>query len=218
MTQEEFQTSLQRYDAQLSEIRQLAHDLHQSVNQTYGENLPFGFHLDMVAEGVRDYGYLVCADETDILPIFFGTYFHDSISDARQSYNDVLRQARQLLNEDKAIMATEIVYALTNDKGRTRQERAGERYFEGIRTTPYAPFVKLCERLANITYSCTIDAGKTDRMKYVYKKEMGDFLKNIRNDSDDIRLRTPDEVIIAISEILIEELYQEEALEAWKNR
>ena len=189
MTKEEYQSFLQQYDAQIGEIRQMAHDLHQSVNQTYGENLPYGFHLDMVAEGLRDYGHLVCAAEADILPLFFGAYFHDSIEDARLSYNDVMHQARSLMNEEQAFMATEIVYALTNEKGR------------------------------NVTYSCTIDAGgQVNHMKEVYKNEMGEFLMSIRTDSDDIRFKVPDEVIIALAEILIEERYQEEALEAWKAR
>ncbi len=218
MTQEEYQNYLQQYDAQINEIRQQAHDLHQSVNQTYGDNLPYGFHLDMVAEGVRDYGHLVCASEADVLPLFFGAYFHDCIEDARQSYHDVLGRAKKLFDDDHALMAAEIVYALTNDKGRTRSERAGERYYEGIRTTPYAPFVKLCDRLANVTYSCSIDGGKFDRMREVYKNEMGEFLMSISTESDDPRLKLPEEVIIALAEVLIEERYQEEALEEWKNR
>ena len=218
MTQEEYQNYLQQYDAQINEIRQQAHDLHQSVNQTYGDNLPYGFHLDMVAEGVRDYGHLVCASEADVLPLFFGAYFHDCIEDARQSYHDVLGRAKKLFDDDHALMAAEIVYALTNDKGRTRAERAGDRYYEGIRTTPYAPFVKLCDRLANVTYSCSIDGGKFDRMREVYKNEMGEFLMSISTKSDDPRLKLPEEVIIALAEVLIEERYQEEALEEWKNR
>lgn len=79
--------------------------------------------------------------------------------------------------------------------------------------------MKLCDRLANVTYSCTIDAGsQVNHMKEVYKNEMGEFLMSIRTDSDDIRFKVPDEVIIALAEILIEERYQEEALEAWKAR
>lgn len=215
MTKEEFQTCLQKYTPQIDEIRQLAHDLHQSVNQTYGDDLPYGFHLDMVAEGVRDYGHLVCASEDDVVPLFFGAYYHDSIEDARQSYNDVLRQARKLMNGDQALMATEIVYALTNDKGRNRAERAGERYYEGIRQTPYAPFMKLCDRLANVTYSCTINLNGDVRMKQVYINEMPKFLMAIRNDHTDIRFLVPDEVIIALAEILIEERFREETLEEW---
>ena len=219
MTKEEFQSYLDKYSRQTEEIRLAAHELHQSVNETYGDELPYGFHLDMVVEGICCYGHLVCVREDDVLPILFGGFYHDSIEDARLTYNDVMSVARRWLTEEQALMATEIVYALTNDKGRTRAERAGEKYYQGIRETPYAPFVKLCDRLANVTYSCTIDAGsQVNHMKEVYKNEMGEFLMAIRTDSDDIRFKVPDEVIIALAEILIEERYQEEALEAWKAR
>ena len=202
MDKEEYQFYLVKYASQIEHFRQLAHDLHQSVNQTYAGILPYGFHLDMVVEGVRNYGYLVCVREEDVLPLFFAAYYHDSIEDARLTYNDVLRLA----------MATEIVYALTNDKGRTRAERAGEKYYQGIRETPYAPFVKLCDRLANITYSCTGEGNKGTRMKEVYKGEMPHFLPAINPHSDDPRLAVPVEVVEALAEILIEEVDKDEIL------
>lgn len=215
MTREEYQHCLEKYAARINECRQMAHELHQSVNQTYGDNLPYGFHLDMVAEGVRDYGHLVCAREEDVVPLFFGAYYHDSIEDARLSYNDVMREARRLMTEEQALMAVEIVYALTNDKGRTRAERAGEKYYKGIRETPYAPFVKLCDRLANVTYSCTGEGHRGTRMKDVYKGEMHHFLTSINPHSDDVRLKVPIEVIEALAEILIEEYEREEYLNQW---
>jgi hypothetical protein len=113
-------------------------------------------------------------------------------------------------------MATEIVYALTNDKGRTRAERAGENYYKGIRETPYAPFVKLCDRLANVTYSCSIDSGTSgNRMREVYKHEMPHFLPALKSDSDDPRLQIPFEVIAALAEILIDEVDRDEIRRQW---
>jgi len=215
MTKEEYQHCIKKYATSIDECRKMAHELHQSVNQTYGDNLPYGFHLDMVAEGVRDYGHLVCAREEDVLPLFFGAYYHDSIEDARLSYNDVMREARRLMTEEQALMGVEIVYALTNDKGRTRAERAGDKYYKGIRETPYAPFVKLCDRLANVSYSCGADGHRGTRMKDVYKQEMHHFLTAINPHSDDVRLKVPIEVIEALAEILIEEYEREEYLEQW---
>lgn len=61
MTKEEFQVYREKYAKQIQEIRQAAHELHQSVNQTYGDDLPYGYHLDMVADGVCRFGHLVCA-------------------------------------------------------------------------------------------------------------------------------------------------------------
>lgn len=215
MTKEEFDGYRDKYAKQIEQIRHAAHELHQSVNQTYGDDLPYGFHLDMVVEGVICYGYLVCAREEDVLPLFFGGYFHDSIEDARQSYNDVLRTAKKWMTEEQALMAAEIVYALTNEKGRTRHERAGEKYYKGIRETPYAPFVKLCDRLANVTYSCEADGHRGTRMKDVYIGEMHHFLMSINPHSDDIRKKVPLEVIEALAEILIEEYERDEMLKQW---
>ena len=215
MTKEEFQVFLEKYANQIDHFRQLAHDLHQSVNQTYAGSLPYGFHLDMVVEGVRNYGYLVCVREADVLPLFFGAYFHDSIEDARLTYNDVMREAGLLMSTEQALMATEIVYALTNDKGRNRAERAGEKYYQGIRETPYAPFVKLCDRLANITFSCSGEGPKGGRMREVYKGEMAHFLPAINPHSNDPRLAVPVEVVEAFAEILIEEVDRDEMRRQW---
>ena len=215
MTKEDFQAFLNKYADQIDHFRQMAHDLHQSVNQTYAGSLPYGFHLDMVVEGVRNYGYLVCVREEDVLPLFFGAYYHDSIEDARLTYNDVMRLARNEMTIEQAMMATEIVYALTNDKGRTRAERAGEKYYKGIRVTPYAPFVKLCDRLANITYSCTGEGNKGTRMKEVYKGEMPHFLPAINPHSDDPRFAVPVEVVEALAEILIDEVDKDEIQRQW---
>ena len=215
MTKEDFQAFLNKYANQIDHFRQMAHDLHQSVNQTYAGSLPYGFHLDMVVEGVRNYGYLVCVREEDVLPLLFGAYYHDSIEDARLTYNDVMRLARNEMTIEQAMMATEIVYALTNDKGRTRAERAGEKYYKGIRETPYAPFVKLCDRLANITYSCTGEGNKGTRMKEVYKGEMPHFLPAINPHSDDPRFAVPVEVVEALAEILIDEVDKDEIQRQW---
>ena len=216
MTKDEFKSYQEKHAKVIDEIRLAAHELHQSVNQVYGDDLPYGFHLDMVAEGISNYGHLVCVREEDVVPMYFGGYFHDSIEDARQTYNDVMKKACGWMTEEHALMATEIVYALTNDKGRTRAERAGEKYYAGIRQTPYAPFVKLCDRLANITYSCSVDNGRDgSRMREVYKREMPDFLPSLSSDSDDPRLQIPFEVVTVLAEILIDEVDRDEIRRQW---
>jgi hypothetical protein len=207
-----FNAALERYAGTIDQIRTKAHELHQSVNQTYGKDLPYGYHLDMVAEEAREFGYLVCEKESDVVPMMFGAYYHDSIEDARLTYNGVMKVARSFMNDDDALMATEIVYALTNDKGRNRAERAGERYYEGIRNTPYAPFMKLCDRVANITFSCSATDEGNKHMKEVYKKEVPHFLAAINPHSDDPRFGVPMDLVIKISEQIINDMEREEWL------
>ena len=210
MTREEYEALMEKYADRIEQIRDSAHQIHNNVNQIYGDNLPYGFHLDMVVNGIRNYGHLVCAREEDVLPLFFGGYFHDSIEDARLTYNDVMNIARTMLTEEQALMGTEIAYALTNDKGRTRTERAGDRYYQGIRQTPYAPFVKLCDRLANVSFSCSGMNPDSLRMKKIYKNEMGHFLACIDPKSDDVRLKVPKETVMQMAECLIDDLEREE--------
>ncbi len=211
MTKDNFKAILDKYADEIVQIRYSAHSLHASVNQNYDQVHPYGYHLDMVAKLVQRYGYYVCSDEADVLPLIFGAYYHDAIEDARRTYNDVLRTARQFMDEEQALLAAEIVYALTNDKGRTRAERAGERYYQGIRSTPYAPLVKLADRLANATYSFrhlnekNDFAGLNAQMKEVYRREMPHFLQSITvSDTDDLRYQLPPEMLKA-AEALIEE-------------
>ena len=95
-------------------------------------------------------------------------WLHDTLEDCRITYND--------LKKVFGIEISEMVYAVTNLRGRTRSERASEEYYQGIRETPYASFIKLCDRMANYSYS--IPRGNS-RMKEVYDSEMADFIKKV---------------------------------------
>lgn len=202
MKTEDFYRLTEKYDEVIARIRKSAHELHEHVNQTYDKVHPYGFHLDMVAEAVSKYGYAVCSEEDDVVPLFFGAFFHDSIEDARLTYNDVRKAAGQWMDENRASMAAEMVYALTNEKGRTRAERANEKYYQGIRETAYAPFLKLADRLANITYSCSHSNDADSRMKMVYRSEWPHFLESIKSDENDIRFTLPEEMVNRVDEII----------------
>ena len=195
MTKEDFEKWRNDHGKELEDIRKAAHELHAKVNQTYDGDKPYSVHLDMVAASVFEYGYLVCDDERDLLPIFFGAYFHDSIEDARLTYNDVKKIASRWMDEERALIAAEIVFALTNDKGRTRAERAGERYYQGIRETPYAPFVKLADRCANFTYSCKGNGKANAHMRIVYRQELPHFLEALDAHSNDKRFTLPEVMV-----------------------
>ena len=182
-----------RHAPMIMQMRIAAHALHESVGQRYGKRLPYGTHLDMVARAVIEYGDEVCQDESDIAPVMFSALFHDSIEDARQTYNDTLRTARTFMADDKARLAADIVYALSNDKGKTRAERAGDSYYKGIRETPYAPFIKFADRLANMRFSAECALLGDSHMKEVYAKELPHFIGCLTSDigSADVRRRIP---------------------------
>ena len=179
----------------INEIRNDAHALHASVNHAYDRIRPYGFHLDMVVNWVRKYIGEVCQQEQDILPIYFAAFYHDSIEDARLTYNDVMKLALQQMDKDQAFLATEILYALTNEKGRNRAERANEKYYAGIRAIPYAPFVKLADRLANTSYSFSKGTADSLRMSKVYGEELAGFLEALKVGGEDIRFSLPEAMV-----------------------
>ena len=186
----------------INEVRNDAHTLHASVNHAYDRIRPYGFHLDMAVNWVRKYIGEVCRDERDVLPIFFAAFYHDSIEDARLTYNDVMKVAEQLMDKEQAFLATEIVYALTNEKGRNRAERANEKYYAGIRDVPYAPFVKLADRLANTSYAFSKGTADSLRMSKVYREELPGFLAALKVETDDIRFILPEAMVEDLWEVI----------------
>ena len=186
----------------INEIRNDAHALHASVNHAYDRIRPYGFHLDMVVNWIRKYIEEVCVSEQDILPIYFAAFYHDSIEDARLSYNDVMKIAKELMDEEQAYLATEIVYALTNEKGRNRAERANEKYYAGIREIPYAPFVKLADRLANTSYAFSKGTADSLRMSKVYREELPGFLEALKVEGTDVRFSLPEAMVEDLWEVI----------------
>ena len=156
------------------EIRKKANEVHTAVNQWYDEK-PYFYHLNKVAEHVIEYLPSIIEKEEDILPVIFSAYFHDSIEDARLTYNDVKKIASQFMSDSQAFLAAEIVYALTNEKGRNRHERANDKYYQGIRECKYAPLVKACDRLSNYEYA----KSTKSKMVKCYEKEMEEFINHI---------------------------------------
>jgi (p)ppGpp synthase/HD superfamily hydrolase len=152
----------------LSEKARLyANFFHDYTNHKYDGDKPYRIHLCSVATFAQTYIYLI--PEEDRETVLASCWAHDLIEDTRQTYNDV----KAALGEKVA----DIVYALTNNKGKNRGERAGESYYAGIRAVKYAAFVKLCDRLANVNYS----VGTGSRMADMYRRENDSFVKSIWN-------------------------------------
>ena len=147
-----------------TKIISFAIDAHSKVNHLY-DGFPYSLHLSMVVMFAQKYiSELPTEIQSDILD---ACWLHDTIEDCRLTYNDVLLVSnKQVAN---------IVYALTNEKGKNRNERANEKYYNGIRDIAFASFVKLCDRLANVKYSKDTDSS----MFLKYKKENYNFINSL---------------------------------------
>jgi (p)ppGpp synthase/HD superfamily hydrolase len=139
---------------------------HTSTNHLY-DGKPYVLHLSMVVQIANNFIELVPEQvKNDVIA---ACWLHDVIEDCRQTYNDV----KQVAGERVA----DIVYALSNEKGKTRLERANAKYYKGIRDTAFATFVKLCDRIANVVYS---KHAADDRMFKMYQKEHEHFIEQLR--------------------------------------
>jgi len=164
----------------MKDKKQWCIDKHNETNHMYDTYLPYEFHLRMVYQIGLKYKHIL----DDTKDYYTGESYrgphqgqvtlrsvcltacwgHDLIEDCRVSYNDV--------KDNLGKEAADIVYAVTNEKGKNRSERANDKYYEGIRNTPGAVFVKLCDRIANVQYSSMTGS----RMFEMYKKENNNFM------------------------------------------
>jgi (p)ppGpp synthase/HD superfamily hydrolase len=154
---------------------------HNKTNHMYDVYLPYEFHLRMVVQAFKDFKHLLPKEwfwRDDRSYTFNGgiswdtvienaCWGHDVIEDTRNSYNDV----KQYLGQYSA----DIVYAVSNEKGKTRKERANDKYYQGIRDTKGAVFVKLCDRIANVQYSKMTKSRQFE----MYKKENEEFMSQL---------------------------------------
>ena len=77
----------------------------------------------MTASYVSRYGYLVAECEADVLILYAAAYLHDTIEDARMTYNDVVKFIRDF-REGNIALPEDLLHR-----------------------------IKMCDRLANIQYT-----------------------------------------------------------------
>lgn len=160
---------------------------HAETNHYYDKYLPYEFHLRMVDHAASKFEYLL-NDEVDVttgktreeckeakIPFFslrivarIGCWGHDTIEDARVSYNDAVK----VLGKP----AAEIIRACTNyGRGRNRDERMPDYIYEDIKNVPGALFVKLCDRIANVQYGKMSGSSMFEK----YRKENENFIRKL---------------------------------------
>ncbi len=144
---------------------------HKNTNHYYDEYLPYEFHLRMVVHNAEKFIYLVPKEGQQ--EVIDACWLHDVIEDARENYNSV----KEISNACTA----EIVRACTNyTRGRNRKERMPDEVYRDIREVPFATFVKLCDRIANVQYSKMTGS----KMFEMYKKEHTNFLEKLHKEEE----------------------------------
>lgn len=134
---------------------------HRECNHLY-DGHPYDAHLMNVAFWVRIYSEGLSGEEK--LNLVAAAFAHDVIEDCRQTYSDVKRELGETI--------AELVYAVTNEKGRNRHERESDKYFADMKLVPHATLLKICDRIANFDYSIRTGSSKA-RMYY---NDMARFL------------------------------------------
>lgn len=162
---------------------------HKDTNHLYDGYLPYEFHLRMVVANAYKFMHLVLEEDASIKTIVICACMgHDLIEDTRQNYSDIYETAGTIyfnnggrFNEEPDKAIADIIYAVSNEKGKNRKGRENANYFEGIRDTPYATFVKLCDRIANIEYS-KMTAWQSQAKLRMYEGEREHFKKELYAD------------------------------------
>jgi (p)ppGpp synthase/HD superfamily hydrolase len=138
---------------------------HKRVNQMY-DGKPYKYHLKMVDNYGLEFEYLI-PDSYEREVFRAGLWVHDVIEDTGETFNDVAK----VLNKDVA----EFAYALTNEKGRNRDERANDKYYGDMKLVKNAPLGKVCDRLANFDHSLLKESGMLKK----YIKENPSFINKL---------------------------------------
>ena len=148
----------------LSKTIDYAKNAHKKVNHKYDDE-DYSFHLEMVQNASIMFIYLVDISEKE--NVYCGCWVHDIIEDARETYNDVKKNTNETI--------AELAFALTNEKGKVRSERANDKYYAEMHKVPNAVFIKFCDRIANVIYS----KKYSPEMFKKYQKENENFIKKL---------------------------------------
>ena len=173
---------------ELEKLKEQVYHQHDVVcNQKYGDSLLYSVHLKFVEAQGENFIHLIpnsyvydiknkyseIVNYKNIIRLALTT--HDIIEDGRFSYNDVKTLASNLGNTVAGELVADIVYAVTDEKGKNRAERKNEKYYKELRENKLAVFVKLADLSANILFSKLTGSSMYER----YKKEFPKFKEKV---------------------------------------
>lgn len=171
----------------MEKFRQFIYNQHDVVcNQKYGDILPYSLHLKCVeAQGMKFINligdeYVENPDNYRAHPVslkeivIHALIAHDAIEDARLTYNDIVEKA-ELDNFIASKIVADIVYCVTDEKGKNRSERKNAKYYKELRQYRLAIFVKLADLAANTLFSKMTGSS----MYAKYKEEFPHFKQEV---------------------------------------
>jgi len=131
-------------------------------NQKYGDKhryddcrYPYSLHLKAVLSQYERFSHLLTDNEKQVA--ICGCAGHDLIEDARVTYRDIAGQIGQRV--------ADVIYCCTEEKGRNRDERHSEQYYKELAQNEIAVFVKLCDIIANVTYSLLMNSDMYEKFQ-----------------------------------------------------
>lgn len=136
------------------------YSLKQHMHKTYGEDIPYAVHIILVVSIIQKYLNLLPPEERETAII--SGWLHDVCEDSGISYNEIKKIF--------GFKVAEVVGCVTNEWGRTRDEKA-EKTYPKTASNRLAVFVKLADRLGNTQYSKMNGSGMFER----YTKEFDYF-------------------------------------------
>jgi (p)ppGpp synthase/HD superfamily hydrolase len=145
------------------EIEDFATQRH--ADQKYGDQ-PYSEHLKEVAQVVRRFGYEFKPAELELL--LEGAFLHDTLEDTQTT--------REELTELFGVELSDLVYAVSDEQGKTRKERKAKTYPKMI-ANGLAIALKLADRIANVENCIKTKSSLLD----MYKKEQEVFKKHLYN-------------------------------------
>jgi len=149
---------------------------HEITNHMYEDYLPYEYHLRLALQVAKEFQHLV--PKAEFWRYRYAIAGHDLYEDARTNYSDVIQHISLLeghTNED-AIWVAEVILAVTEYPGRNRNERHPPIYWQNIRETPGAKFVKLCDKIANVRHGVMFKNSKLS----MHMREHNQFLSEMQ--------------------------------------
>ena len=142
------------FNNRIGDARTWTLELH--ATQTYGKGnhiRPYFYHLEAVANRVSTRFYFWIHYAGVEYPDYYDQYFwcdlicaawlHDAMEDRGVSYNEIKNRFN--------VRVADLVYGVTTEKGRNRDERANDDYYCTMRSIRGASFLKICDRYCNVS-------------------------------------------------------------------